>query len=70
MQDGEGGDSSPGEALPGEKTDLDLGLIEPATVFWRVVDREAAPKLCPFFFSEVVRERLAAMDVQVIHDHV
>jgi hypothetical protein len=34
------------------------------------VDREAIPKLGPFLFSEVVRERFWAMDIQVIHDQM
>jgi len=34
------------------------------------VDRETIPKLCTFLLSKVIRERLRAMDIQVIHDKV
>ena len=57
-------------ALPSQKADLDLGLIQPAAVFGRVVDRQSVPKLGPFLFPEVVGKSFGAMDVQIIHDQM
>jgi hypothetical protein len=38
------GNSRPGEALPGEQADFNLGLIQPTAVFGRFVNSETVPK--------------------------
>ena len=52
------GDASFAEALAGEHTDFDLGLIEPASMRGCVVDREAVPNPVAGGFAIVVRQGL------------
>jgi len=51
-----GRESAFAQALTGEQSDLDLGLIEPTAALWSVVDREAAPQLRPLLKAEVIGE--------------
>ena len=70
LQDGKGRDSSFTEALPSEKADLNLGLIQPTAVFGRVMDRQPVPEFGTFLFPEVVGKSFGAMDAQIIHDQI
>jgi len=63
-------DSSGTKALPREDADFDFRLIEPASVGGCVVNREAVPDLIANLHTEDVRQRLAAVDVEVVHDQV
>ncbi len=47
------GDSSFAETLPGEDTDFDFRLVEPASMLGRVVNAESAPN----FFAANLRAR-------------
>ena len=58
--------SSGSQALPGEDPNLDLGLIEPASLSGGVMDAEAVPDFPAEFLAEQVGERLPAMNVKVI----
>src|ERR1700675_4363448 len=68
LQDGQTRDSASSQALSREQADLDLSLVKPASVRRSVVYRKAVPKVAAFLLTEVVGERLAAMNVQVVHD--
>jgi hypothetical protein len=63
-------DSSDAETLPGEDADFDFRLIEPASVSWCVVDREAVPYFAADLLPVEIRQGLDAMDIQVIHHKV
>ena len=54
------------EALPGDQTQFDLRLIEPAAVLRGVVDGEAAPQELPFRHAEVIGLRLLAVRVDIV----
>ena len=58
------------EALTGEQSDFDFGLIKPTTVLWSVMDREAIPQLRPFFQTEVSGQRFPAVNIEVVDDEV
>ena len=64
------GDSPGARTLPRQEADLDFGLIQPASVFWRVVNGESIPDFAADLLAEQVRQRLAPMDVQVVHDEM
>jgi hypothetical protein len=64
------GNSSFAETLPGEDTDFDFRLVEPTSMFGRVVNGESVPDLTADLRAEKVRQRFTAMDVQVVHDEV
>ena len=50
------GNSSGTEALPREHADFDFGLIEPASVSRRVVNRESVPDFAAYLLAEQVRQ--------------
>ena len=56
------------QTLPREDPDFDLRLIQPASVGRRVMNREAAPDFGGHFDAEDIRQRLPAMDVEIVHD--
>ena len=58
------------QALSRVQAELDLSLVEPASVFGRVVNGEPIPKISAFLLTEVIDQRLAAVDIEVIHDDV
>src|SRR5258708_17057042 len=64
------GDSSAPQTLPREQTDFDFGLIEPASMDGRVVHRESIPDLGTHLGAKSIGQRLAGMDVEVIHHQV
>jgi hypothetical protein len=70
FQDAQRGGPSFSQALAAKHADLDLGLVQPTPLLGGVVDPQAAPKALAGFLAEVVGERLAAVDVQVVHDHI
>ena len=54
------------QTLPREDPDFDLRLIQPTAVSGRVVDGEAIPDFGGHFRAKGIRQRFAAMDVQVV----
>jgi len=64
------GDSSLAEALPGKQADLDFRLVEPASVFGRVVHGEAVPESAAALLAVEAGQGLAAVDVEIIHHPV
>ena len=70
FQSGQISDPTAAEALPGEEADLDFLLIQPTAMFGCVVNHQSAPQLPPWLRPEGIRERLAPVNVQVIHHHV
>ena len=64
------GDASIIEILPREDSDFDLRLIKPASVSGRVMDGKTISDFCGHFRVEDVRQRLAAVDVEVVHYQV
>jgi hypothetical protein len=58
------------EALAAEETNLDLGLVEPTSMLWGVVDSKAFPQPAPVLFAESLHQRFAGMGAQVIHDQM
>lgn len=48
----QGGNSAPSEALPGKETDLDFGLVQPASVRGSVVNCQAAPEIAAVLLAE------------------
>src|SRR5579863_4172035 len=58
------------QTLPRDQTEFDFRLIEPAPVLRSVMDGEPVPKRSALFLAEVSDQRLAAVDIQVIHDEV
>jgi hypothetical protein len=64
------GDSAATQTLPAEEPDFNLRLIEPTSMLRGVVDREAVPDLGGHLSAENVAERLAVMDIHVIHDQI
>ena len=63
-------DSSGTEALPRKEADFDFRLIEPSPVGGHEVNGESVPDLAANPHSEGVRQRLAAVDVEVVHDQM
>jgi hypothetical protein len=69
----QGGDiwySSFAEALAAEHADIHLRLIQPASMFGGVVDRESAPQPGPSGVSEPFDQRLTRVRGEVVHDQV
>jgi len=63
-------DPARAQTLPRVHAEFDLRLVEPASVFGSVMDLQPIPKIAALFLAEVAGQRLAAMDIQVIHDEV
>ena len=66
----ERGDSSLTEALAAEQADLDLHLIQPASVFGRVMYREPVPQPAAVFFPEPLHYRFATVGTEIVHDQM
>jgi hypothetical protein len=66
FQDGQAWDSAPSQTLPGEQADLDLCMVQPASVRRSVVNREAVPEIAALLLPEVIGESLTAMNIQVV----
>ena len=64
------GDPAFSEALPGEETDFDFGLVQPTAVFGGIVNRETVPEIGTLLLTEVVCEGLATVDVEIVHDQM
>ena len=58
------------EALAAEKTDLDLRLVQPASMFGRVVDGKALPQPSARLFAKSVHQRFAGVRAQVVYDQM
>ena len=56
--------------MAAEETDLDLGLIQPASMSGRVVHREAIPQPSTNLFPKAVGQRLAGVGTQVVDDQM
>ena len=56
--------------MPRHQAEFDLGLIEPAAVFGRVVDIEAIPEISSLALAEMIGQGFPAVDVEVIQDQV
>ena len=63
-------DPASSQTLATEKTDLYLGLIQPASMGRSVMDSESPPDFSGHFGSEHVRQRLLAMDIEIVHHQV
>jgi hypothetical protein len=63
-------DASTTETLPREYPDFDLRLIKPACMSGRVMDGKAISDFCGHFRAEDIRQRLTAVDVEVVHYQV
>ena len=59
------GDAVGAEALAVEDTNLDLGLVEPATMLGRVVDIEAVPEVTSALLAVVSGDRLHEVCAQL-----
>ncbi len=62
----EGRDSALAQTLAAEQADLDLRLVEPASVFGRVMHREPVPQPAADLFSETFHDRLATARTQIV----
>lgn len=62
--------SSRAQTLPRVEAELDLRLIEPTSVFWRVVHPEPVPDSTTLLLAEVVGQRFAAVYIEVVHYEV
>lgn len=49
---------------------FDLRLVEPASMLGSVMDLQPIPKIAALLFAVVADQRLAAVDIEVIHDEV
>ena len=67
---GDVSDPASSQALAAEEADLYLGLIQPASMFGRVVNRKSIPQPSAGFFAKAVHQRLAGVGAQVIHDQM
>jgi hypothetical protein len=56
--------------IAARRSDFDLRLIKPASVSGRVMDGEAIPDFCGHFRAEDIRQRLTAVDIEVVHYQV
>src|SRR5712691_2191251 len=63
-------DPSSAQALPTHHADLDLSLVQPASMLWREVKGEAVPQRFPALRTKPAREGLEAVSIQVVHDGV
>lgn len=52
-------------ALAAEEADLDLGLVEPASMLWGVVNSKALPQPSAVLFAEAIHQRLAGVGAQL-----
>lgn len=66
----QGWNSALSEALAAEQADFDLGLVQPAAVLRSVMRCEPVPDPTADLLSEGIRERLAGVRTQVIHDQM
>jgi len=64
------GDSSLPQAQAAEQAHLDLGLIEPTSVFGREGNREAVPEQAAQFLALSRDERFAAVRVQIVQNQM
>ncbi len=55
------------QALAAEQTDLDFGLIQPASVCGHVMYGELVPQPPADLLSEPLHKRLAAMRTRIVH---
>ena len=62
--------SSRAQTLPRVEAEFDLRLIEPTSVFWRVVHAEPVPDIPTLLLAEVVGQRFAAVYIEVVHYEV
>ena len=69
-QRGDVPDPASSQALAAEEADLDLGLIQPASMFGRVVHGESIPQPSAGLFAKAVHQRLAGVGAQIIHDQM
>ena len=63
-------DSSGAEALTRQDADFDFGLVQPASVSWRVVNGETVPDFAADVVPEQVCQGFGAMNVEVVQDQV
>jgi len=61
------GNSPFSEALPRKYTDLDFCLVQPASVGGSVMNGEAVPDLTAQCEAKCAGQRLAAMNMEVVH---
>lgn len=59
-------DSASAQTLAAEQADLDLRLVEPASVFGRVMHGEPVPQPAADLFSEALHDGLAAVRTQIV----
>jgi hypothetical protein len=55
------------QALAAEEADLDLSLVQPASMFGRVMHSKTIPQPSTIRFAETVNQRLAGVGAQVVH---
>src|SRR6516164_2373761 len=58
------------QALSREQTDCDFGLVQPAAVARRVVQRKSTPQPTSPFFAEPLHYRFAGMRTQIVQHQV
>src|SRR5207247_1564612 len=58
------------QTLPPVQAQFDLRLVEPASMLGSVMDLQPIPKIAALLFAVVADQRLAAVDIEVIHDEV
>ena len=58
------------QTLPREHAEFDLRLIEPTSVFRRVVHAEPIPDIPALLLAEAIGQRFAAVYIEVVHDEV
>ena len=64
---GDGADSAPAQALPAEQADFHLGLIQPDSVFGRVMEREAVPDPVSSSFPKAVYDGFAGVGGEIVN---
>src|ERR1022692_3210000 len=58
------------QTLLGKEADLQFRLIQPTSVYRRVVNGEPIPPRPTLFLAEAVRQRLLGVGTQVVHDQM
>ena len=58
------------QALAAEEADLDLSLVQPASMFGRVMHSKTIPQPSTIRFAETVNQRLASVGAQVVYDQM
>src|ERR1022692_4638435 len=58
------------QTLLGKEADLQFRLIQPTSVYRRVVNGEPIPQRPTLFLAEAVRQRLLGVGTQVVHDQM